>query len=141
MLHAYRCRSRSMFKIFAIGLLAAGSLAAGSIAVAGVTQAAGSTTTTLVPSSLTTTAGATGGQPVSVLDTRDESGTANDWHKCVEFWGQSAGTAYAGDTGFTLPGSVAPSSITGLQVQVNYQGPAARTQTWTWSLYDWASSS
>jgi hypothetical protein len=124
-----------MFKIFAVGLLAAGP-----VACAGA-QAAGATTTTLVPDSLTTTAGATGGQPVSVLDVRDQSGTPNDWNRYVEFWGQPAGTAYAGYTGFTLPGSVAPSSITGLQVQVNYQGPAAGTQIWMWSLYNWASSS
>ena len=136
MLRAHLLRSRLLFKVLAICLLLVGS---GTFAISA--QAAGSTATTLVPGSLTTTAGGTGGQPVSALDVMDQSGTANNWNNYVEFWGQSAGTAYAGYAGFTLPGSVTPSSITGLQVQVNYQGPATAAQIWTWSLYDWATSS
>lgn len=140
MLRDHSGRFSLRFRILSAGVLVVGAVAAVSMAVPQPAQAA-PTVTTLVPGSLTTTAGGTGGQPVSAMDVRDQSGTANNWNNYVEFWGQGAGAAYAGYTGFTLPGSVAPSSITGLQVQVNYQGPATTTQTWTWSLYNWSTSS
>ena len=94
-----------------------------------------STTITLVPSSYVTTQGTTGGQAVaSSIDLLDESGTANNWNKYVEFDG-----LYAGYQIFALPTSIAPSSVTNIQIQVNYQGPSTSTQTWTWQIYNWVS--
>ncbi len=98
-------------------------------------------TTTLAPVSMTTTSGVTGsGQPVSNLAVRDQSGTQNTYAKYVEF-SPSGSSAYAGYRTYTVPASVPPSSVTGIQVDANYLGPAAAQQTWTWSLYDWATSS
>jgi hypothetical protein len=91
------------------------------------------TTTTLVPSSYVTTEGTDGGQPVSSsIDILDESGTTNTWSKYVEFQ-----NLYTGYQVFTLSTSISPSSITAMQVKVNYQGPSTSTQTWTWKIYNW----
>ncbi len=91
---------------------------------------------TLSPVSYTTTSGTSGGQPVANLAVQDQSGTANDWNKYVEFGG-----TYAGYRTYTVPGSITPASITALQVLANYQGPAKSTQTWTWKIYNWSTSS
>jgi hypothetical protein len=93
--------------------------------------------TTLTPVSITTVAGATGsGQPVSNLAVQDQSGTASDWNKYVEFSGQ-----YSGYLTYTVPATIAPSSVTGIQARIAYRGPATATQTWTFSLYNWTTSS
>lgn len=105
-----------------------------------ITTANAQTTTTLVPSSYVTTSGTSGGQPVaSSIDLLDESGATNTWAKYVEF--QTTATAnYAGYQVFTLPISIAPSSVTAIQVKVNYQGPLSSTQTWTWQLLNWSTN-
>ncbi len=90
---------------------------------------------TLSPVSYTTTSGTSGGQPVANLAVQDQSGTANDWNKYVEFGG-----TYAGYRTYTVPTSITPSSITAIQVKANYQGPAKSTQTWTWKIYNWSTS-
>ncbi len=54
----------------------------------------------------------------------------------MEF-GPGGGKKYAGYQVFALPANIAPNSVTGLQVKVNYQGPRVATQTWTWQIYDW----
>ncbi len=94
-------------------------------------------TTTLVPSSYVTTQGTDSGQPVSTLDELDERGTVNDWGKYVQFQAKAANTTYVGYRTYTLPASVEPTSVTSIQVQANYQGPAKSTQTWTWQIFDW----
>ncbi len=93
-------------------------------------------TTTLVPTSYTTTMGTDGGQPVGNLATLQETGTGNNWNDYVEFQ-----TQYAGYQLFSLPTTISPSQVTAIQIEVNYQGPSAANQTWTWQLYDWATSS
>ena len=102
--------------------------------------ASAQTTTTLVPSSYVTTSGTSGGQPVaSSIDLLDESGATNTWAKYVEF--QTTATAnYAGYQVFTLPTSIAPGSVTAVQLKVNYQGPLSSVQTWTWQLFNWSTS-
>jgi N-terminal glycosyl-hydrolase-114-associated domain/Galactose oxidase, central domain/Kelch motif len=93
-------------------------------------------TITLVPSSYVTTQGSTGGQAVATsIDLLDESGTSSSWNKYVEFDG-----LYAGYQVFTLPTSIVPNSVTNIQIQVNYQGPATSSQIWTWQIYDWVHS-
>jgi hypothetical protein len=99
------------------------------------------TTSTLVPSSYVTTSGTSGGQPVaSSIDLLDESGTTNTWTKYVEFQTTSS-ASYAGYQVFTLPTTITPSSVTAIQVKVNYQGPDTGTETWTWQLYNWSTAS
>ena len=95
------------------------------------------TTSTLVPSSYVTTSGTSGGQAAaSSIDLLDESGSTNTWAKYVEFQTTSSNT-YAGYQIFTLPTSVAPASVTAIQLKLNYQGPLASEQVWTWQLYNW----
>lgn len=109
--------------------------------VASLATAQAQTTTTLVPSSYTTTSGTDGGQAVATsIDILDESGTTNTWAKYVEFQ-TTASASYAGYRVYTLPTSIAPSSITGIQIKANYQGPDTSTQTWTWMIYNWSTSS
>ncbi|MFN8195273.1 MAG: endo alpha-1,4 polygalactosaminidase [Nocardioidaceae bacterium] len=105
------------------------------VVVAATAPPAGAATTTLTPASLTTTTGSTGGQGVAALRVQDQSGTTDTWAKYVELNGR-----YAGYAGFTVPGTIAPASVTGLQVAANYRGPAPATQTWTWSVWNWSTS-
>ncbi len=111
--------------------LGAVALLWGVLAVTAVAPA-GAASTTLTPASLTTTLGSTGGQPVSALRVQDQSGTADAWNKYVELNGR-----YAGYATFTVPGTISPTSVTGVQVITNYRGPATSTQTWTWKAYNW----
>src|SRR5258708_2575572 len=99
------------------------------------------TTTTLVETSYVTTAGNASSQPVATsINLLDESGTSSTWSKYVEF-NTNLNAVYAGYQLFTLPTSIAPSSVTGIQVQVNYRGPSTATQTWTWQLFNWTTNS
>ena len=99
--------------------------------------AATATTTTLVPFGYTTTAGTDGGEAVATsIDLLDETGTASNFNKYLELTG-----LYAGYRSYTLSTTIAPSSVTALQVQVNYRGPAKAGQTWTWKIFNWSTSS
>lgn len=94
-------------------------------------------TSVLTPTSYQTTAGSDSGQSAaSTLAIRDQSGTANNWGKYLEFTPPASG-GYAGTQAFALPASIAPASVSALQVQVNYQGPASATQVWTWKIRNW----
>ena len=101
-------------------------------------NAASSGSKTLVPTSYITTLGSTGGQAVSALGALDQSGTASSWTKYVEFDPKS-GATYAGYQTFVLPTSTSPSLLKSIQVQANYQGPAAGTTMWTWQIFNWTS--
>lgn len=95
----------------------------------------------LAPSAITTTAGTTGsGQSFANLATQDQSGVQDSWGKYVEF-SPAASKPYNGYRTFSLPSSVSPSSVTALAITVNYKGPSSSSQTWTWALYNWSTSS
>lgn len=99
--------------------------------------AARADTSIVTPTAITTSSGSTGsGQTVANLAVQDLSGTTDNWDKYVEFGGQ-----YAGYLTYAVPTTISPSSISGIQVKLNYRGPAASTQTWAFKLYDWSSSS
>lgn len=104
--------------------------------VNGVTANA-QTVTTLYPTSYATTQGSTSGQSASVLGVMDQSGLQNTPSDYVEFEAAATGTSYAGYTAYALSPSISPSSVTGIQVVVDYLGPSTSTQTWTWQIYDW----
>lgn len=115
-------------------LLAASLIACGASSVSAGTD-------TLVPTSYTTLSGTSGGQAVaSSMAILDLSGSIDSWSKYVEF-GPKSSQKYEGFQSFTLPASVAPGSITGIQVRVNYRGPATSTQVWTWKIFDWTTNS
>ncbi len=97
-------------------------------------------TTILLPNAYTTTQGGDGGQPVTNLHVQDQSGSQNNWNKYVEFTTPGT-TQYQGYRTYTVPGSLAISAITGIQVKANYLGPGISEQTWTWRIYNWNTSS
>lgn len=97
-------------------------------------------TQTLLADSLSHQSGSIGsGQSVTNLHANDQTGGADEWSKYVEFL--STGPLYQGYRSYTLPSNIDPSTITSLQVQANYRGPATAGQIWTWSLYNWSSQS
>lgn len=96
------------------------------------------TITTLVPVSYTTTQGSTGGQAASVLGVMDQAGLTTNSNDYVSF--QPGSSSYAGYTTYTLSTSIAPISVTGIQILANYSGPGTDTQTWAWQIYDWVHS-
>ncbi|MGC1375257.1 MAG: endo alpha-1,4 polygalactosaminidase [Anaerolineales bacterium] len=91
-------------------------------------------TVMLKAGSLTTQTGGTGGQPVANLGVKDQSGSADDWNKYVEFTTLNA--PYLGYMTYSVPSGVPLSTITALTVLVNYKGALEATQTWTWAIYD-----
>jgi glycosyl hydrolase family 114 len=106
------------------------------------TTSAAQTNTTLVPSSYVTTSGGDGGQPVATsIDLLDESGYNPVSGKYVPFLAATKGVNYAGYRVYTLPTSIAPSAITAIQVQANYQGPKHSSQVWAWQIYNWSTNS
>lgn len=92
---------------------------------------------TLLPESITTTKGATGGQPVGNLAVRDQSGVTVDPTRSVIF----GPGAYAGYRTYRLPAGVDPASIWGVTVSAGYLGPDKATQRWRWYMYDWSTGS
>ncbi|RYY76894.1 MAG: DUF1565 domain-containing protein [Gammaproteobacteria bacterium] len=116
------------------------SLVLASVLACGVSSVSADTTT-LVPTSYTTLSGTSGGQAVATsIAILDLSGSTDNWNKYVEFSPQSS-QIYNGYQSFTLPASIAPGSVNGIQVKVNYRGPSASTQTWSWKIYDWTTNS
>jgi hypothetical protein len=93
------------------------------------------TNTTLVPSSCVSTQSSYTGSCSSIGNTPLQTGTGNTPSNEIVLHGQ-----YTGYQVFTLPTSIAPSSITGIQVKVNYQGPSYNRQVWTWQLFNWATN-
>ena len=99
---------------------------------------AASASKAIAPASIVTLTGGTAGT-VANLTLQDQSGVADNVAKYVKF--TTPGTSvYKGYRQFTLPASIATSSITAMQVKVNYKGAAKATQRWSWFLYDWTTS-
>ena len=126
-------RRPGLLRSAAIGV-AATTILAGILVGAAPAMAA---TSVLSPTGLTTTAGVVGsGQTYSALAVKDQTGTQDTWARYVEL-SPSGSAAYSGYRTYALPSSVAPSSVTGISVAVNYKGPSTANQTWTWALYNW----
>jgi hypothetical protein len=92
----------------------------------------------LHPFAYITTVGSSGGQAFSALTSRDQSGAQDNWNRYVEFL--TPGVAYNGYRRYRLPSTIAPLSITSIQVRANYKGPLKAEQTWRWRIYDWRNS-
>lgn len=130
-------RNRARGRRFLVGLLAIGVAMATAVVGASPANAA---TVTVAPSSLVSTKGSVAsGQTVSNLAVKDQSGAADTFSKYVEF--TTTPTGYAGYRQYALPSSITPSSVTGISIATNYKGPTKAEQTWTWSLYNWSTSS
>jgi predicted outer membrane repeat protein len=90
----------------------------------------------VVPSSLATQGGSTNGS-ISSLGFFEQGELDDDAGTYINF--QTPGSVYVGYQSFFLPNDVQPALISTMLLQINYKGPAASTQTWTWSIYDWSS--
>jgi endoglucanase len=130
---AEQVRRRSLFLLIAFGLLQSATALA-------------QTNTTLVPTTYTVLAaggGATVPSPgnaantAATLDVNDQSGSQWATSKIVQF---NAGSSYSGYESYTLPASISPSSITAVQLKVNYSGACYANQVWTWSLWNWVTN-
>jgi hypothetical protein len=93
-----------------------------------------STDAGISPNAITTQRGGTGGQPVSALAVMDQSATDDDPAAYVSF--TTPQTVYAGMHIFQLPGNVANTSVTAMNLTANFKGPLSAKQKWTWSLYN-----
>jgi hypothetical protein len=126
-------RRRSLFLLIAFGLLQSATALA-------------QTNTTLVPTTYTVLS-AGGGTTIpspgnaantaATLDINDQSGSQWTTSKIVQF---NAGSSYSGYESYTLPTSISPSSITAIQLKVNYSGACPANQVWTWSLWNWVTN-
>jgi hypothetical protein len=77
---------------------------------------------------------------IESLKVYDQRKTEDTPSKYVVF--QPNGTpAYQGYHSFQLPAGISPSSISTLDLYLNYKGSTSRTQTWTWFVFDWKTNS
>ena len=93
----------------------------------------------LIPSTITDLVGRHTGS-VHALGVKDQTGTANDPSKYVQF-GVPAGQSYQGYRSYYLPTSVNPSKITTITMISNVFGPSSATDEFAWSIYNWTTSS
>jgi hypothetical protein len=94
---------------------------------------------TLTPGAITDLVGRHTGS-VYALGVKDQTGTANDPSKYVQF-GVPTGQNYRGYRSYYLPSSVNPSKITTITMISNVFGPSSATDEFTWSIYNWTTSS
>lgn len=90
----------------------------------------------LLPVSGVTRSGTASRRDVAALRVLDQSGGADDWSRYQEYGGHSAGTPYDGYVDLRPANGAAVPPTAGFTLVVNYRGPAAEQQRWTWSLMD-----
>ncbi|MCF7985166.1 MAG: endo alpha-1,4 polygalactosaminidase [Thiohalocapsa sp.] len=86
----------------------------------------------LHPVALAERDGRNGGQSLSVLATKDQSGSDDNWYKYLELYPDDGG--YRGDFSFRLPDGLNADAIDALTLVVNYRGPERDQQRWRWRL-------
>lgn len=92
----------------------------------------------LRPLSYTTLSGASGGQNVSALATKDQVGKQDNWKKYLELQPGKSGH-YAGYRTYVVPANIGVAVRGALQVRANFAGPESDTQRWAWSVFNWNS--
>ncbi|MBK7974767.1 MAG: hypothetical protein IPK07_16300 [Deltaproteobacteria bacterium] len=121
-----RSQTRSGLVASAIAVLVVTALSA--------TSHAAYVTTNLSPSSVTTSQGSTGSQPLSVLSVQDLSGTSSDTSKAQRYYPSSGG--YVGIFDFTVPSGLDVASASGLSLVANFYGQPKSAQRWTFQVRD-----
>jgi hypothetical protein len=96
------------------------------------------TETTVAPVTITNQVGSYSGS-INALATKDQIDTQNDSTKYVQF-GTPPGSSYQGYFTYSLPPTVNPAQITTLTFLANVLGPSARSDAFTWSIYNWTTS-
>jgi len=69
------------------------------------------------------------------LKVQDQTGAQDDPSKYVLF--STPSVISQGYFTYKFPSTVPLTNMTHLQIRVNFKGPNAATQRWTWKLYDW----
>jgi len=96
------------------------------------------TETTVAPVTITNQVGSYSGS-INALATKDQIDTQNDSTKYVQF-GTPPGSSYQGYFTYSLPPTVNPAQITTLTFLANVFGPSAKSDAFTWSIYNWTAS-
>ncbi|MFT3892403.1 MAG: hypothetical protein QM730_12275 [Anaerolineales bacterium] len=86
------------------------------------------------PATIKNTRGTTSGS-LSSLSLLQQQGAADDPAAYVTFKAPRKG--YVGYQSFVLPASITPSSISSVQLDLNYKAARPSNQTWTISIYNW----
>ena len=68
----------------------------------------------------------------------DQAGVQDTPGKYVAF--TTPGHVYRGHRTYFLPSTILRSSVSALRVKVNYKGPAASAQAWSWFAWNWSTS-
>ncbi len=92
------------------------------------------TSVVLLPISMSIKRGSVSSQPLSVLGRQDQSGFDDVWSNYVEFTPAPSGVTAIFN--YNLPDAFPLSSLSGLQLEVNYKGQVATAQKWTFALFD-----
>ena len=93
----------------------------------------------LTPKSYTTTSGGTGGQPVKVMAVKDQTGRNNNAKAYLLL--TTPKVVYDGTQVFNVPASIQKTTLTGMQLKVNFWVPTSGTQKWAWSIFNWKNQS
>ncbi|MFT3893796.1 MAG: hypothetical protein QM730_19370 [Anaerolineales bacterium] len=88
----------------------------------------------LLPVGVTTQQGGTSGS-LSSMGLLDQSNSDDTSSAYLSFTTPS--TVYIGYTSYQLPPDIKPNRISSILLQINFKGPAAPTQLWTWSIFNW----
>lgn len=96
-------------------------------------------TTTLAPSSVSTSFGSTGPQPLSVLANSELTGGSTDPASAQRYTPASGG--YQGVFSFVVPAGLDVSSASGLAVAASFYGQQRSVQRWTFQVRDFSAAS
>lgn len=90
------------------------------------------------PIKLNVEEGSASDSPISAVGTRDQTGTQDDFSKYLEL-SPAAGSRFVGTFDFTFPASmkIEEKAITSMTLLINYRGPQATFQRWSFRLYDY----
>lgn len=97
-------------------------------------SAAAPVDTIVTPFSIKNTQGSVSGT-VASLAVQDQSGTDDTPSAYVLF--KTPGKKYIGFRLFSLPAEIRAKLVSSAVLHVNFKGPAATQQVWTWSIYNW----
>lgn len=118
---------RMVLSVFLLPLLLSGFLLPPAAPDAAVT-------TDIAPNAIKNTQGSASGS-VAALAEQDQGGADDTPAAYVLF--KTPGKKYIGFRTFTLPSVIRAKQISSALLQVNFKGPAATQQVWTWSIYNW----
>ena len=91
----------------------------------------------ITPASITPQGGSANG-PVARLWFLEQIGIDSNTSAYVNF--ETLTGTYFDYQSFYIPNDIQTTLISNVLLQVNFNGPEASTQTWTWSVYDWTSN-